>query len=142
MKYHENNLSIRLIRADALFSKMREYVSLKILRSIYFAIFDSCLSCLVCLVLSRLACLVWAQNCSTIQRIVFLPKKAVRIINFQPRKFDASPLFKQSSILKFQYKICLGNFLFFSKSLNSLLPSVFNIWFSFSPVACYQVTVY
>ena len=43
-----------------------------------------------------------------------------------------SHLFKQSSILKFQDKICLENILFISKSLSNLSPSVFNTWFSFS----------
>ena len=56
----------------------------------------------------------------------------IRIINFQPRNFHTSPLFKQNSILKFQDKICLENILFVSKSLNNLLPSVFNTWFTFS----------
>ena len=102
---------------------MRKYVSLKILRSIYFAIFDSYLS---------YCCLVWAQNCSTIQRIIILQKKAIRIINFQPRHFHTSPPFKQNSILKFQDKICLKSILFISKSLNNLSPSVFNKWFTFS----------
>ena len=103
--------------------KMRKYVSPKILRSIHFAIFDSYLS---------YCCLVWAQNCSTIQRIVILQKKAVRIINFQPRNSHSSPLFKQSSILIFQDKIFLGNILFVSKFFNNLSPSVFNTCFSFS----------
>ena len=122
-QYHVNDLSIKLNRANALFFKMRKYVSLKILRSIYFAIFDSYLS---------YCCLVWAQNYSTIQRIIILQKKAIRIINLQPRNFHTSPLFKQNSILKFQDKICLENILFVSKSLNNLSPSVFNTWFSFS----------
>ena len=65
-QYHVNYLSIKLNRANALFFKMRKYVSLKILRSIFFAIFDSYLS---------YCCLVWAQNCWTIQRIVILQKK-------------------------------------------------------------------
>ena len=38
-QYHVNNLSIKLNKANVLFFKMRKYVSLKILRSIYFAIF-------------------------------------------------------------------------------------------------------
>ena len=42
------------------------------------------------------------------------------------------PIFKQSSILKFRDKICLEDFLFASKCLNKLSPSVFNTWFSFS----------
>ena len=90
---------------------------------IYFAIFDSYLS---------YCCLVWAQNYSTIQRIIILQKKAIRIINLQPRNFHTSPLFKQNSILKFQDKICLENILFVSKSLNNLSPSIFNTQFSFS----------
>ena len=102
---------------------MRKYVGLKILKSIYFAIFDSYLS---------YGCLVWAQNRSTIQRILILQKKAVRIINFQPRISHTSPLFKLNFILKFQDKIYLENVLFVSKSLNNLTPSVFRTWFSFS----------
>ena len=52
-QYRVNDLSIKLNRAHALLSKIRKFVSLKILRSIYFAIFDSYLS---------YCCLVWAQN--------------------------------------------------------------------------------
>ena len=65
-QYHVNDLPIKLNRANALLFKMRKYVSLNILRSIYFAIFDSYLS---------YCCLVWAQNCGTIQRIVILRKR-------------------------------------------------------------------
>ena len=122
-QYHVNGFSIKLNRANAFLFKIRKYVSLKILRSIYFAIIDSYLSC---------CCLFWAQSSSTIQWIVSLQKETVRIINFQPRNSHSSPLLKQSSILKFQDKICLKNILFVSKSLNNLSPSVFNTWFSFS----------
>ena len=75
--------------------------------------------------------LFWAQNCSTIQRIIILQKKAIRVINLQPRNFHTSPLFKQNSILRFQDKICLENILFVRKSSNNLSPSVFNTWFTF-----------
>ena len=57
-QYHLDDLSIKLNIANALLFKMWKYISLKILRSIYFAIYDSYLS---------YYCLVWAQNCSTIQ---------------------------------------------------------------------------
>ena len=96
-QHHVKDLSIKLNRANALLFKMRKYVSLKILRSIYIAIFDAYLP---------YCCLVWAENFSTIQRILILQKKAV--------------------------KICLENILFVSKSLNNLSPSIFNTWFSFS----------
>ena len=104
-----------------------KYVSPKILRSIYFAIFHSHLS---------YYCLVWAQNFRSIKQILILQKKAVRIINSQPRNSHTSPLFKQTFILKFQDKICLENILFVSKSLNNLSPSIFSTWFSFPSDQC------
>ena len=85
--YQVNDHSIKLNRAHALLFKMRKHVSLKILSSIYFAILDSYLS---------YCCLVWAQNCSTIQRIIILQKKAITIINYRPTSFHTSPLFKQN----------------------------------------------
>ena len=39
-QYHVNDLSFKLNRANALLFKMRKYVSLEILGSTYFAIFD------------------------------------------------------------------------------------------------------
>ena len=98
---HVNDLSIKLNRANALLFKIRKYISPKILRSIYFAIFDSHLS---------YCCLVWAQNFSSIKQILILQKMPVRIINFHRiRNSHTSPLFKQNFILKFQDKICLKN---------------------------------
>ena len=70
-QYHVNDLSIKLNRANALLSKIRKFVSLKILRSIYFAIFDSYLS---------YCCLVWAHNYSTIQRIIILQKRLLELL--------------------------------------------------------------
>ena len=110
------------MRGNALLFKMRKFVSLKILRFIYFAIFDSYLS---------YRCLFWAWNFSTIQHIL-IQKKAVRIIDFQPMNFHTSPIFQQNSILKFLDKICRENVLFVSKSSNNLSPSIFNTWFSLS----------
>ena len=63
---------------------------------------------------------------------MILPKKAVRIINFQLRNSHTSLLFRQNFILKFGDKLCLENILFVTKSLNNLTPSVFSTWFSFS----------
>ena len=122
-KHHINDFSIKLNRANALLFKIRKYVSPKILRSIYFAIFDSHLS---------YCCLLWAQNFWQYLKSFHFTKKAVRINNFEPRNFHTSPLFKQDFILKFQDKICLENILFVSKSLNNLPPSIFNTWFSLS----------
>ena len=91
-QYNVNDLSIKLNKVNALVFKIKKYVSFKTLKSMTFAISDSYLS---------YCSLVWAQNCSTIQRILILQKKAVRIINFQPKNSNTRPLFKQSSIFKF-----------------------------------------
>ena len=48
-QHHVNDLSIKLNRANALLFKIRKYVSPKILRSIYFAIFDSYLTAVLLL---------------------------------------------------------------------------------------------
>ena len=80
-EHHVNDLSIKLNRSNAFLFKMINFVSLKILRSICFAIFDSYLF---------YCCFVGARNRSTIQRIVILQKKVARIINFQPRNSQTS----------------------------------------------------
>ena len=59
-------------------------------------------------------------------------KKDLRIIHFEPRNSHCSPLFKKSFILKFLDKVNLENTSFVSKSINNLLPSLFNDWFLFS----------
>ena len=61
-----NDLFVKLNRANAFLFKIRNYVSPKILRFIYFAIFESHLSH---------CSLVLAQNSRTIQRIVILQKR-------------------------------------------------------------------
>ena len=70
-QYHVNDLSVKLNRANDLLFKMRKYVSCKLLRSIYFAVFDL-----------SYCCLVWTQNCSTIQRIVILQKSLLELLIF------------------------------------------------------------
>ena len=103
--------------------KIKKFVDDKILRSIYFAIFESNLN---------YCSLVWAQNYNAINRLVILQKKALRIMNYQPRNSHTSPLFRKAAVLKFKDKINLENILFISKSINNLLPSLFNNWFVFS----------
>ena len=126
-----NDLSFKLNRANTLLCKIREYVSPKIFRSIYFAVFESHLS---------YSSIAWAQNFRTIQWIAILQKKPVRITNFQPRNFHTNPLFKQNTTLKFQDKLCLEDILFISTSINKLTPSGFNTWFSFSSDQQYETS--
>ena len=67
---HVHDLSFQLNRANALLFKMRKYFSLKTLRSICFAIFDSYIN---------YCYLVWAQDCSLIEPIVILQKRLLEL---------------------------------------------------------------
>ena len=74
-------------------------------------------------------------------RILTLQKKAMRII-FQTRNCHSSPLFSKLKLLKFNDKVHLENVLLISKFINSLLPPVFNNWFTFrSNVHNYETTL-
>ena len=118
-----NSITVKLNRANKLLLKIRNYVNMKTLRNIYFAIFDSHLS------YSRI---VWAQNINTVRRLIILQKKALRMINFKDQLFHSSPLFSSNNILKFGDKITLENILFVSKSINRQVASIFYDWFTFS----------
>ena len=83
-KHHINDFSIKLNRANTLLFKVRKFVDINILRSIYFAFFESYLN---------FCSLVRAQNTSSIHRLVILWKNTLRIINFQPRNSNTSPFF-------------------------------------------------
>ena len=112
----------KLNRANALLYKIRNYVSFNTLKVIYFAIFDSYIN---------YANLIWGQNLNSKLRIITLQKKALRIINNQPRNSHSGPLFKKSNILNFEDKILISNIIFISKSINNLLPPIFKNWFIF-----------
>ena len=53
-------------------------------------------------------------------------------MNYQPPNSYTSPLLRKVAVLKFKGKINLENILFISKSINNLLPSIFNNLFAFS----------
>ena len=66
-KSHIDYLSVKLSTANALLFKIRNFVNSSVLRTIYFAIFESHL---------YYCCLVWSQNCNAINQLVILPKKS------------------------------------------------------------------
>ena len=103
--------------------KIRNYVNPKLLRSIYFAIFECHLN---------YSSIFWVQKPGSIKPLIILQKKAVRIINFKQRNCHSSPLFKENAILKLIDKFHLENILFVNKCINFLylLPPIFNDWFT------------
>ena len=92
------------------------------LRNIYCAIFDSRLT---------YSCIGWAQNIHTVNKLIILQKKALRLMNFKNQFFHSSPLFSENNILKFIDKITLENILFVNKAVNRQVPPIFYDWFTF-----------
>ena len=68
-KHHVNDVSTKLIRANAILFKIRNYVNSKILRSIYFAVFESHLN---------YSSLVWAQHSGSIKHLIILQKRPLQ----------------------------------------------------------------
>ena len=95
---------MKLNRANALLLKIRNYVVMKTLRNVYFAILDSHLS---------YCCIACAQNINTVRGLTIVQKKTLL------------PLFSSNNILKFGDKNTLENILFVSKSINKQVPSIF-----------------
>ena len=65
-RHHFNEVSSKLVMANAILFKIRNYLNPKILRSIYFAIFESHLN---------YYSIVWAQNPGSIKRLIILRKR-------------------------------------------------------------------
>ena len=118
-----NNIAVKLNRANALLLKIRNYVNMKTLRNIYYAIFDSHLTC---------SCIVWAQNINKVNRLIILQKKALRIMNFKDQLFHSSSLFSENIIVNFLDQITLENILFVNKSIKRQVPPIFYDCFTFS----------
>ena len=64
--------------------KVREFVNTKILKSIYYAIFDCHLN---------YANTVWGQNRNSVNWLIILQKKALHIVSFECRNCRLNPLF-------------------------------------------------
>ena len=71
-KKHINEISTKLIKGNAMLSKLRHFVNKDILLSVYYGIFHSHLAYL---------CLVWRQAKFYLSRIILLPKRAIRILH-------------------------------------------------------------
>ena len=122
-KQQINHVALKLNKANTMLSSLRHGYDLKTLKSVYYAIFESHLC---------YASLVWAQKTNSVKRLHLLQKKSFRIMFFQSRNSHTGPSFKVSKILTSFHKTALENWIFINKSLEGLLPSIFNNWFKFS----------
>ena len=102
-KSHIKEISSRLIKANAMLSKIRHFVSKETLRSIYLAIFQSHIT---------YVCIAWAQVNNSLNRISLLQKKALRIMNFATFNAHTNLLFSDYKILKFADIVRIENCIF------------------------------
>ena len=118
-----NDIALKLIRANAMLYKVRDFVDAGILKSIYHALLDLHI---------HYACITWGQNVCTINQLFILQKKALRLIHFKERNAHTAPLFFKSKVVKLPNKIKIENCIFISKYVNNMLPPIFNSCFIFS----------
>ena len=92
-KSHCNVLRTKLRRSIGLLSMLRSFFSENLLRTVYFAIFDSYLC---------YGRQVWGQNKNaSTKQIASIQDKALRIISFKDRSAPTGPLHYEKNIIKF-----------------------------------------
>ena len=119
-KKHINEISTKLIKGNAMLSKLRHFVNKDILLSMYYGIFHSYLAHL---------CLIWGQAKFSLNRITLLLKRAIRILHSAAYRNHTSPLFHRYKVLKFFVIVALENCLFVNKCFNDQAFSLFSIHF-------------
>ena len=88
---HLKMLKQKLSRANGLLAKVRYYLSPKLLRTLYFSIFESHL---------RYGCQIWGQHSNhNLKDIANLQPKTIRIINFKNKYTPVEPLLKETKIM-------------------------------------------
>jgi len=94
-------------------AKLRYFVPLPLLKTIYYAIFHSHLS---------YASIIWGQSLSQNSRIGKLQKRCLRIISFSNYNAETKPLFANLGIPKIQNWIFKCNITLVHETLNELSP--------------------
>ena len=120
---HRTELSTKHSRATGMLSKIRYYVSKDTLKMVYYGIFSSILT---------YGSQIWGQHNAITKKLQVFQNKAMRIMNFQPRRTTATPLFKLSKILKLNDIVNIQNFLLVHDSLKNNLPSSLRGKFDFA----------
>ena len=123
---HVDFLASKLRVANGIFAKLRYYIPLNTLISIYHAIFHSHLS---------YAAIIWGQTLKNNSRISRLQNKAVRIITFSRYDTSADPVYIQTGIPKFSKFIFYLNIKVVHEALNEILPKALQNLFKFQAIS-------
>ena len=123
---HDDFLAAKLRVANGILAKLRYYIPLNTLISIYHALFHSHLS---------YAAIAWEQTLKNNSRISRLQKKAVRIITFLRYDTSADPLYIQTGIPKFSKFIFYLNIKVVHEALNEILPKALQNLYKFQAIS-------
>ena len=92
--FHVNQLSKKLSRTNGILSKIRHFVTMKILISLYYSIFYSHI---------LYGCSVWSMTTkSNLDIITVLQKKCIRIMNHAPFNSHTNELFIKNELIKLE----------------------------------------
>ncbi|XP_057290244.1 uncharacterized protein LOC130612931 [Hydractinia symbiolongicarpus] len=123
-----NSVATKLKKVNGIIAKIRHYVPMDVLLSVYNALFHSNLN---------YCTQVWGQSISLqVNRITVLQNCALRLMNFANHRTNANQYYKDLGILKFTDTVKLQNVLFIYKLFHNNLPvpliGTFSIDFSHS----------
>ena len=126
--YHIDGLATKLTRAAGMLAKIRHFVPVNTLRSIYFGIFSSLLT---------YGAQVWGQFPNQyVTRLQKIQDKAIRIINFSNYNDPVDPIYHKLKLLKINEHVKLQNFLYVHNSLNKKVPKPLRNSFTFMTKNC------
>ena len=111
--YHFDFLSSKLSKANGILAKLRHFIPLTLLKTLYYALFHSHLS---------YASIVWGQTITQNSRIGKLQKKCLRILTFSNFNAESSPLFTNLEIPTLPNSIFICNIRLVHETLNNHSP--------------------
>ena len=118
-------LASKLRKANGILTKLRHYIPLEVLISIYYSLFHSHIS---------YGAVVWGQNIKSNSRLCILQKKAVRIITFSRHDSHSKPLFIETKIPFFTEFIFKLNVMLVHQTLNKITPITIQNILRFTPL--------
>ena len=107
------HLASKLSRANGVMAKLRHFVPLPLLKTLYYAIFHSHLT---------YASIIWGQSLSQNSKIGKLQKRCLRIITFSNFNAETLPLFSNLGIPNLQHWVFKCNITLVHETLNNLSP--------------------
>jgi hypothetical protein len=120
-KTQVHNILKKIQRSIGILSKLRYYVTSKILLQLYYSLIYPFLT---------YGIVVWGNTYeSSLKPLVLLQKRVVRVITFSSYDEHTSPLFKNLGLLKLFDIIRMSNLLFMHDFYKKKLPTVFNDFF-------------